>query len=285
MPTPNIIQEIIDANPWLIQLGDDIVDIVTTLILNDTPASLVAAEIRNTDTYRSRFAGLLARQEKGLPAISEREYLETELSFRNQLRNYEVFDLLFQSEDAFRDFAATQIGFDVSAAEMSRRLDRGFASVVDARPTVEEAFAQFYGVVPTDNALLAYFLDPVRGTSEIENQVAAAIVGGEALAYGLNITRTRAELFASQGVTQQFARQGFADIAREQPLIERLSTIHQFTPLSQTDLESFFFHNDPEIRRQRQQIFETALSQFRGPTARPLGEGGVTELIDIRRTV
>jgi hypothetical protein len=131
--------------------------------------------------------------------------------------------------------------------------------------------------------MLLYFLDPEKGTYEIEREVAAAVVGGEALAYGLNISRTRAELFASRGITQQIARQGYSDIAREEPLLKDLANIHRFTPLTQTDLEEFFFHEDAQITERRARVFNTALAEFSGPVAGT--GGGFSELLDIQRTV
>ncbi len=202
--------------------------------------------------------------------------------YQTQLRNYEVYDLLFSSDSDFKSWAAEQIGQDISNQELSIRLDRGWASV-ENNAQVTEAFQQFYGVTPSKPALLLYFLDPEKGTYEIEREVAAAIIGGEALSYGLNISRTRAELFASQGVTQQMARAGYADIAREEPLLQDLARIHRFTPLTQTDLEDFFFHEDPEVAKRRATTFNTALAQFSGPTADT--GSGFPELLDIRRTV
>lgn len=273
-------------NPWLQQMGPSVYNLLVALVQQAADANTIVATIRSTDEYKERFAGLIARQSKGLAAINEAEYLGIEDSYRRQLENAGVYQTLFPNLEAFREFAAQQIGFDVSPQEMSVRIDRGYAAVSDARPEIEAMFSTFYGVTPTPNAMLAYFLDPERGTNEIENQIAAATVGGEALAYGLNITRTRAELLSAQGVTQQMARQGFADIAREQPQLEKLAALTQFTPIGQTDLENFFFHQDPEVMAQRQRIFDTALSSFRSTSVRQsTAEGGVTELFDRRRTV
>lgn len=284
--TFDAVEYIFSINPWLNLLGPDVYNLIVDLTIQDATADQVVAEIRNTDAYKERFSGLVERQAKGLPAMSEAAYLDTEASYQRQLQNAQVFDIMFQSEESFLDFAADQIGSDVSAAEFSRRLDRGFAAVADNRPEIEDIFSTFYGVAPTSNAMLAYFLDPDVGMREIENQVAAAVVGGEALAYGLNISRTRAELLASSGVSQEMARAGFADIAREQPVLQRLAQLHQFTPLSQQDLEEFFFHEDSGVQAERQRIFDTALSQFRSTSVRPASAtSGLTELVDRRETV
>jgi hypothetical protein len=277
------VERVYDAFPWLRELGPGLYDLVVSLTVDGTPSDLVAAEIRKTETYQDRFSGMNIRRGKNLKAINEAEYLELERSYRNQLRGYDVYDLMFDSTDDFRRWAAQKIGDDWSATELSVRLDEGYASVQD-HPETAAAFQSLYGVTPTQNSLLMYFLDENRGISEIENQIAASIIGGEAMSYGLNISRTRAELFASRGVTQEMARSGFADVAREQPLLEKLANIHKFTPLSQSEIEDFFFHEDPEVVKRRQRIFDTAVSEFSGPVVGST-QGGAIESLDIRRTV
>jgi hypothetical protein len=280
MEDRNALELVFNAFPWLRKL-EGIYDLVSKLVIDGMPASLIAAEIRKTDVWRDRFGVLDIRANKGLPPMTEADYLNYEASFAKQFRDYNVYGLMFNSTEQFRTFVKQKAQADVSPQELSIRLDRGWAAVQDNQE-VREAFSEFYGVRPSDQAMLLYFLDAHKGTQEIEREIAASIVGGEALAYGLNISRTRAELFASRGVTQDVARSGYADIAREQPMLEKLAKIHNYTPLTQTDLEDLFFHEDPDIIKRRAQVFNTALSEFRGPVA---SSQGTTELIDIRRTV
>jgi len=281
----NTIEEILYLNPWLDELAD-IYTLLTDLVLNAVPPELMAAYVRDTDTYKARFPGMATRLKAGLPAITEADYLDVESSYQTIFRSWEVYDSLFSSRAQFRAWAADRIGSDWSAAELSRRIDSGWASVVDNRPQIAEAFQDYYGVVPSDTSLLLYFLDPERGFQQMEKEVATAIVGGEALAYGLNVSRTRAELFAAEGVDQEMARQGYADIAREAPLLGKLARIHNLTPITQTDLEDLFFHENPEVVKRRRQQFEIALNEFReGSLGNVSQEGGLAELLDRRRTI
>ena len=282
----DITDQIYAENPWLLQLGGDIYDIIQQLVLEDTPPASVVQQIRQTDVYKVRFAGMALRQQKGLAAISESEYLQIEDAYQGALRQYGVLSYYSSSEEEWRNFSASLIGDDVSPTEMSRRLDSGYAAVADASPLVKDAFQSFYGVQPTDDALLMYFLDPERGLSEIEQQIAAATIGAAANQYGLNISRTRAELLASEGITQPLATKGYADIARELPQLQSLARIHSIKPLDQTELEQFVFHEDPEVLKKRQQIFQQALNDFRGISpARLTQRGGIESLIDFGRTV
>ena len=270
------------AFPWLDQLGDEIYDLITSLVITATPAAVIAAEVRKTDQYKVRFAGMAARVSRGRNVITEAEYLDLEDSYRTLLREFGVLGYYGASEDDFRAFSAGQIGADVSATELSRRLDAGVAQIVDSGAEVQDAFEQFYGFRPTEELLLLHALDPDRGLREIENQLQTVFVGAEALRYGLNITRTRSEMLAQSGVSREMARSGFADVARETPQLQTLARLHSVTPLSQTDLEDFFFHEDPKVLQERFKLFETALGEFSGGAPAPTTRGGsLVELVDL----
>jgi len=290
MTTFDASQQIFSDFPWLKEVPE-LAQMIIDLTIQGIPSASVTSMVRQSEAYKTRFPGMALRESRGYNPIDEMTYLRLEDSYRSQLREAQVLNFFADSEGSFRKLAADLVGGDVSAAEMSRRIDKGYAAVADAGPIIKETFGQFYGYQPDDAALLLYFLDPDRGTTEIENQVAAVQVGASAYEYGLNITRTRAELLRDRGVTQAIARQGFADVAREEPLFQRLATIHSITPLSQTDLENFFFHEDPGVTKRRKQTFDLALSQFQAGSfgagvASPLNQrGGLTELLDARRTV
>lgn len=280
------VEEVLAIFPWLADLGDEVYQVLVQGIINDEPSAVIIQNVRSTETYKRRFAGLEQRRQAGLSAVSEAEYLALEEGYAEQLRNYNILGTLgLDSTDEFREFAANMIGQDVSVQELNFRLDRGVALARDSADYVKEAFQQFYGIMPTDDALLVYALDPDRGTSIIEDQIAAATIGGEAFNRGLAITRTRAEILRKEGVTADLARQGFADIAQELPVLQRLAQIHRFTPLDQTQLEDFFFHEDAKVAERRYRTFQTAISAFQEGGARnPSREGGLGELIDPDRS-
>jgi len=267
--------------PWLNELPG-IGDLLVSYIEQDTPPEAIAAGIRATEIYKERFPGMAARQTQGLSAISEAEYLDLEESYRTLLRDYGLSGYFASDAQGLQDFASGLIGEDISASEFSRRLDAGYAQVVDNGVMVGQIFQQYYGISPTTEQLLLYALDPDRGIKDIENAVQVSLIGSEALRYGLNLSRTRAEMLREAGVSRELARSGFADVARETPQLQALAKIQGINPLSQSDLEDLVFHEDPEIAKQRFQIFETALTEFAGgQVARAVTpQGGLTELVD-----
>lgn len=287
MPAFNAVDEVLAAFPWLAELGNEIYNVLVQGIRDNEPVDVIVQQVRDTNAYRQRFPGLAQRREAGFPAITEADYLEVESGYLEQLRNFNVLGTLgLDSTESFRNFASEMIGQDVSVGELNRRLDRASALATDVSDTVQQAFRDFYGAPVSDDALITYFLDPDRGISVIEDQLAAATIGGEALSRGLNINRTRAEILRREGVTADLARQGFADIAREQPVLRRLAQIHNTAALSQEELEQFFFHEDPDVGARRARTFQQALAEFQeGSPATRSREGGLAELLEPRRTV
>lgn len=284
------VEEVYSVFPWLAQLGGSSGEIYQVLIdgiLNGDPSSVIVQNVRNTNTWKARFSGIVARTAAGLPAITEAEYLQLETGYREQFRQFNILGTLgLTDETAFRAFASEYIAGDVSVQELNYRLDRGVALMRDSSEYIQQAFQEWYGVTPTEDAMLVYFLDDKKGLDIIEDQLATATIGGEAFKYGLNITRTRAEILRKEGVTGDLARQGFADIAREEPVLSRLAQIHNTTPLSQQQLEEFVFHDDPTVAEQRYRTFSTALASFQAGGARnPTQVGGIGELVDPNRTV
>jgi hypothetical protein len=287
MPTFNAIEEVLAQFPFLAELGDEIYRVLTQGIRDNEPIDVIIQNVRDTSTYKQRFAGLEVRRREGLPAMTEAEYLSTELGYKNQIREFNVAGTLgLTTEEAFREFAAEMIGVDVSVQELNARLDRATGLARDASDTVQQAFIDFYGAPVSEDALVAYFLDPELGLNVIEDQLASATIGAEALSRGLQINRTRAEILRREGVTADLARQGYADIAREQPVLSRLAQIHNTTPLSQQELEEFFFHEDADVAARRNRTFSQALSEFQsGGAAQRSRTGGLQELVDRNRSV
>lgn len=280
----NAVTAIMQQYPWLAQLGQNITQLMVDQVQVGAPYESIVAQIRQTPEYQQRFPGMNARIQSGYNPITEAEYLALEDAYQSQLRSYGVLGILAPDSTAEKNLFADFIGNDVSVSELNRRLDIGTAIVADMAPTVQTAFKEFYGVEISPDALLTYALDPELGQNVIEDQLAAATIGGEAYRYGLNITRTRAELLRREGVTANIARQGFASVAQEQPMLEKLARIHSFSPLTQNELENFFFHEDPNVGARRARIFTQALADFQGSTASLSRQGGLTEFADLNRS-
>ena len=283
------VNKLITNNPWLSNFGTEFVNNLVDLVVLQgiTDPSQLLNEVRQTPAYQERFPGLVARRDTSLAPMSEAEYIQYESTVFGLLNSYGIADVFAtggMSGDDFKSKISDLVAGDVTAQEFSRRLDKGYASVVDNIEQVEQTFRTFYGTEIGESTLLAYFLDPAKGIELIEDQVATAQVGAAASKFGLNITQTQAGTLEKYGVTERLAREGFAEAAREKESLTKLANIHKLNPLSDEELADYVFHEDTNIAAQRKQIFDTALSEFQsGSTSRLTRKGGLSGLGDTKR--
>lgn len=207
-------------NNLLIEYGlESLTDFVNDLITTEDIVSgdVILGRIRMTEQYKKRFAGNAARRAAGFNALSEAQYIGLENTYRQIMR---ASGLPTGFYDQAEDFNAL-IGGDVSAAELSSRVNEGYLAVQQANPQVINEMRRLYGV--DDSMLAAYFLDPAKATPMLLRQARAAQIAGEAtLQAEQQITAATAEELAVAGITQQQARQGFQTIAGAEELFVAL---------------------------------------------------------------
>ena len=190
--------------------------------------------LSQTEQYQTRFSANAKRIAAGLSALSPAEYIQLEDQYQNVMRNYGLPATYYA-----KDLTGKQIGFDellggdVSATELEERLIAGQERVLKSNPEVLKAITDFYGDSITDGNILAYALDPKNALKEIQRKVAAAEIGGAALAQKLATSAASAEALAGYGVTKLQAQQGFADVAQMAPRGSALSEIYNEAPYNQ----------------------------------------------------
>jgi hypothetical protein len=189
--------------------------------------------LSQTPEYQTRFSANAKRIAAGLSALSPAEYIQLEDQYQNVMRNYGL-PASYYAKDA----TGKQIGFDellggdVSATELEERLITAQDRVLKSNPEVLKALKEFYPGIGNGD-ILAYSLDPKNALKDIQRKVAAAEIGGAALAQGLSTTMTGSEELAGYGVTKSQAQQGFADVAQMAPRGDVLSNIYNETPYNQ----------------------------------------------------
>jgi hypothetical protein len=233
--------------------------------------------------YQTRFSANAKRLAAGLSALSPAEYIQLEDQYQNVMRNYGL-PASYYAKDA----TGKQIGFDellggdVSATELEERLITAQDRVLKSNPEVLDALKKFYpGIEKGD--ILAYSLDPKNALKDIQRKVAAAEIGGAALAQGLSTTMAGSEELAGYGVTKAQAQQGFADVAQMSPRGGVLSDIYNEAPYNQATAtaEVFGTAGAAEAAQKRRKLTgleqatfggQSGLSQ--GALARNSGAGG-----------
>lgn len=218
MPMSESAYDIIQQNLVTYGLGE-LAGFVQDLVFRegqDNPAVIVS-RLRQTPEYRRRFAGNEARRAKGLPALSEAEYLSVERQYKQILRNSGMpVGFYDQPEDM-----NALIGNDVSISELNDRIQSGYRAVSQANPQVVREMKRLYGV--DDSQLAAYFLDPERATPTLLKQAQSAQIAAEStLQAGMGITAQQAEQLATAGIGTEQARTGFQQIAALQEVFQPL---------------------------------------------------------------
>jgi hypothetical protein len=183
--------------------------------------------------YQTRFSANAKRIAAGLSALSPAEYIQLEDQYQNVMRNYGLPASYYA-----KDLTGKQIGFeellggDVSATELEERLITAQDRVLKSNPEVLKTLKAFYPGI-SNGDILAYSLDPKNALKDIQRKVAAAEIGGAALAQGLATSATGAEELAGYGITKAQAQQGFADVAQMAPRGGVLAEIYNEAPYNQ----------------------------------------------------
>lgn len=244
-----------------------LVEPLKQMISTGATGSTLTLALQNTDAYKQRFAANQDRIKAGLSALSPAQYIALEDQYQNVMRNYGL-----PSSYWSKDSIGTQAGFnqlisgDVSSAELESRLIEAQQKVNNANPEVAQALKQFYPDI-TKGDILAYSLDPKNALNDIKRKVAAAEIGGSALAQGLGTSATSAEQLASAGITKAQAQQGYQQIAGYLPTATALSDIYAGQGLgaygqSAAEADVFGTTGSAEAARKRKKLSQLEQAQF-----------------------
>ena len=239
---------------------------IENLLIQGTPPAEYAFQLRQTPTYKQRFAANDQRIKKGLRVLDEASYIGLEDQYQDVMRRYGLPETYYS-----RDDIGTQKGFErliaanVSNVELERRIQNTQARIFDANPEVMQAMRQFYPNV-TNGEILAYALDPETAEPQLERKIAAAEIGGAALQAGLTTSLTRAEELAAADITKAKAKEQYGKIASGLERGKRLSEIYQQPTYTQevAEAEAFALPNAEQARRQRRKLGQLETAEFGG---------------------
>jgi len=252
-----------------------LVEDVKYLLQSDVSPSQFSLELKNTKSYKDRFAANENRIKAGLRALSPAEYIGLEDQYQEIMRNYGLPAAYYT-----KDGTGKQVGFekfiagDVSAVELEDRIGTAQKRVINANPEVSAALKQFYPDI-TNGDILAYTLDPTKGLEDIKRKVTAAEIGGAAMipknAAGQQILTTseaRAMQLAGYGVDKAQATQGFSAIGSGLQRGSELASIYGEDPYTQKTAEEevFKLSGQTEAEKQRKKITGLEKAAFGGQT-------------------
>jgi hypothetical protein len=238
------------------------------LIETGVSPSEFTIKLRETDSYKKRFAANQGRIAKGLRALSEAEYIQLEDQYQDVMRRYGLPESYYTRGDmgiqqGFEKFLAG----DVSPVELEDRIQTAQKRVLNSNPEVLASLKAFYPDI-TNSDILAYTLDPKNAIESIKRKVTAAEIGGAAMQAGLQTGLPRAEQLQAAGVTKETAQQGFGTIAGGLERGSQLASIYGNDAYNQATAETevFGLAGAQEARKQRQKITGLEKATFGGQT-------------------
>ncbi len=219
--------------------------------------------IQETPEWQKRFAGNVARQKAGLPVLSPANYLSVEDSYRQIMQQAGMPPGFWDQPSDFVNL----IGNDVSPAEVQTRVKIAQNAINSTDPGFLNYFKQYYG----SGDLLATVLDPTKATDVIQRNFQSAQVGGAAADQGINISQQQAGSLVDMGVSQNNAMAGFSQIAAEQPIDSKLSSIYGQPQLTTQDLINETFKGDATVTAQKAKLASAERGQFSGRSGAAVG--------------
>lgn len=213
--------------------------------------------LQQTPEYKQRFAGNQQRIKNGLQVLTPAEYLSTEASYKQLLRQNGLSDH-FDSQSNFAEW----IGKDVSPTELQDRVNMAVQATTQAPPTVTQYFNQL-GIGTGD--LAAYFLNDQNATPALQLKLNQAQIGGSALQNNLQISAADSLKYAQQGVTYQQAQSAYQRIADILPTAQKLSQIYSTqAPVNQQTLEQQYLGQSGAAQLAAERLGQQETATFSG---------------------
>lgn len=233
-------------------------------ISSDNLLLLLKNDSRFNAEYLKRFAGNAKLKAAGLPTLDDATYLKAEDEYKKIFTAYGATSL------ANRDYYATLIGNRMDAVDVTDRMNLAYARL-QATPEVKKAFQTYYSAV-SDGDILAAILDPTTQLPILQKKVAAAEIGGAALAQGLQTSLATATELQGLGVTQATAQAGYATIAQALPTYEKLLEMRTGGDVAKSDaqalLEESKLKKKARAIQQEQMVVGEEVARFSGSAGR-----------------
>jgi hypothetical protein len=227
----------------------------------DYSGAAIEIALRETPQYKQRFPAMEALRAQGR-AITEGEYIEYERTAAALERQYGL------PKDMLTGNVTNLLTNAVSATELNDRVVLAASAAIQAPQDFRQTMSDFYNI--DLGGLTAYFLDPQVATPLLEKQYATSLIGVEARRQGIGIDVYGAQNLQERGISQEEARQGFAQVRRQEGL-----TAGRGDVVSQQQLISGTF-GDEQNRRAIERTQAARVGRFQQGGGALTTQGGVT---------
>lgn len=231
--------------------------VILGYLQNGFGSDTITVLLQQTPEYKARFAGNQQRLQNGLQVLTPAEYLSTEASYKQILRQNGMSDH-FDNQQNFSDW----IGNDMSPTELQDRVNMAVQATTLAPPSVSQFFDQL-GIGVGDRA--AYFLNDKSPTPALQLKLNQAQIGGSALQNQLQISAADALRYAQQGVTYQQAQSAYQRIADILPTAQKLTQIYTSqVPVNQQTLEQQYLGQSGQAQLAVERLGQQETAAFSG---------------------
>lgn len=203
----------------LSELIPDVISLITQY--GSGMPETVNTKLSQTQAYKNRFAGNEDRKTKGLPVLSEAEYLYNELQYHQTLNAYGAGDLATAKN--YSKF----ISGDVSPTELNDRFQTAVVKINNAINSKDTAMLdQLNQMYPGAdiNHLATAVLMGTEGSQYLKNKFGVAEIKAAGTETGYQ-SQLGAEFLQSQGIDRNQARQGFSQTANQTAGLESAANI------------------------------------------------------------
>ena len=188
----------------LAQYGlESLADLAYEMLLDGSSPESVVLQLRETPEFAARFPAMEIRRRNNLRAITPDEYLDLERFYKQVMMAAGIPEGFHDSVDDFAEF----IGNDVDRDEFKERVAMSVVAVQNIDPYLRNQLQDLYGVgSDNDGELIAYYLDPQRGTDIIEQRLqleAAGLSSASMGALGSGFNRATAERLANLNIQRR----------------------------------------------------------------------------------
>jgi len=239
-------------------------------VKNGYSGDTISVLLQDTKEYKARFSGNEARKKAGLPVLTPGEYLATEASYQQIMRQAGLPSGFYDQSSDFTQW----IGKNVSPSEIQNRVDLASQATTLANPNYRKALNQM-GIA--DNDLTAYFLDPNKAMPHLQKSAATAAVGAAALGQGLTFDKAYAEQLALEGVSADQARQGYSNVAQELDTMKALGSIYG-QQWDQRTSEQGVFEGNAAALQKKQKLVSQERGAFSGAAGAASRGGGLSQV-------
>lgn len=190
----------------------DLIDWVRTKLVDGATEAQIQIELYEQPAFKSRFPAIESRRVNGFSAMSVADMLAYEQQVQQIMRMAGLPAGYGNSQ-----FSQGLLANNVSAAELSDRVQQGYMKVSQAPPQVRDAFNTYFGA-NSDRALLTIFLDPENSLPELEKMAMTSYVGGIGKIFSTNLGMDAARKVADTGLSEAAVWAGFRQLDSLTPL-------------------------------------------------------------------